>query len=120
MDSSGNILIKKLSKSPVFIQGWQQKEENKTKLPKSMQHTMLESNKTTCLFDMNKFKTCFDHELRRTYPDRNKLERMCITIISFGKNETDPLELPIWIMVINIVAMEMVKLKCQGNPGLLF
>ena len=39
-----------------------------------------------------------------------KLERQCISIISFGTS-TDILDCPIWILCINVVAMEMLRTK---------
>ena len=91
-------------------------------------------------------------ELKRTNPDRLKLENQCISAIAFGRNmnndnrndnrngsendeedsqttattETnsslghnssdDPLRSPLWILVINIVAMEMLRSKLP--PGM--
>ena len=35
----------------------------------------------------------------------------CISTIAFVKNEAEVLDSPIWIMLINIVAMDMLKSK---------
>jgi hypothetical protein len=40
---------------------------------------------------------------------------MCICSIAFVKNEAEVLDSPCWIMLINIVAMDMLKLKIP--PG---
>ena len=55
-------------------------------------------------------------ELKRAYPDRRKLECQCICAIAFVKNEVDMLDSPCWIMLINIVAMDMLKSKIP--PGM--
>jgi len=54
-------------------------------------------------------------ELKRAYPDRRKLECQCICAVAFVKNEVDLLDSPCWIMLINIVAMDMLKSKIP--PG---
>lgn len=56
-----------------------------------------------------------NHELSRSYPDRRRLENQCMSLISFVKSENDILECPIWVMIINIVAMDMLKSKLP--PG---
>ena len=39
----------------------------------------------------------------------------CISAVAFVKHETDILEQPCWVMLINIVAMDMLKSKIP--PG---
>jgi hypothetical protein len=53
--------------------------------------------------------------MKRGYPDRRKLECQCICSIAFVKNEAEVLDSPCWIMLINIVAMDMLKSKIP--PG---
>lgn len=60
---------------------------------------------------MKKFQANVNRELSRAYPDRRRLETQCLSIISFVKSESDILECPIWIMIINVVAMDMLKSK---------
>ena len=60
---------------------------------------------------MKKFQQNVSRELKRAYPDRRKLEMQCITAISFAKNDMELLNCPIWVMIINIVAMDMLKSK---------
>ena len=45
----------------------------------------------------------------------SRLESQCVTAISFVKNEPELLDSPIWILIINIVALEMLKAKLP--PG---
>ena len=49
--------------------------------------------------------------MKRAYPDRKKLECQCISTVAFSKNEPELLDSPIWVMLINVVALEMLKAK---------
>ena len=60
---------------------------------------------------MKKFASNVSRELRRAYPDRRKLETECITAVSFVKNESELLSCPCWIMIVNLVAMDMLKAR---------
>lgn len=60
---------------------------------------------------MKKFQQNVSRELRRAYPDRRRLECQCLSAISFVKNEQDMLDSPIWVLIINVVAMDMLKSK---------
>lgn len=60
---------------------------------------------------MKKFQQNVSRELRRAYPDRRRLECQCLSAISFVKNEPDMLDSPIWVLIINVVAMDMLKSK---------
>jgi hypothetical protein len=64
---------------------------------------------------MKKFQSNVNRELSRSYPDRRRLETQCLSIISFVKSENDILECPIWVMIVNVVAMDMLKSKLP--PG---
>jgi hypothetical protein len=68
------------------------------------------------LFDMKKFQQNVNRELRRAYPDRRRLECQCLSAVAFVKSETDLLDCPIWVLIINIVAMDMLKSKLP--PGM--
>ena len=110
MDDSGNILVKRIAKEKVYVK--QTSEENAIatdilKLPNGS----LEAEKPVKLFDMKKFQQNVSREMRRAYPDRRKLECQCISAIAFVRNEQDILDSPCWIMLINIVAMDMLKSK---------
>jgi len=110
MDDSGNILVKRIAKEKVYVK--QTSEDNAIandilKLPNGS----LEAEKPVKLFDMKKFQQNVSREMRRAYPDRRKLECQCISAIAFVRNEQDILESPCWIMLINIVAMDMLKSK---------
>lgn len=64
---------------------------------------------------MKKFQSNVNRELSRSYPDRRRLETQCLSVIGFVKAENDILECPIWVMIVNVVAMDMLKSKLP--PG---
>nr|CAI5862920.1 unnamed protein product [Callosobruchus analis] len=112
MDDAGNILIKRVSKCNVYIKNTALDNENAIgndilKLP----NCALEPDKPVKLFDMKKFQSNVNKELRRAYPDRRRLECQCLSAISFVKVEPELLECPIWVLIINIVALDMLKGK---------
>lgn len=134
MDDDGNILVKRLSKSNVYIKGWQPLDPASAAAAQSASgnggngpmesssstsvsneiirnNGLLEYNKAVKLFDMKKFQSNMNRELRRAYPDRRKLENQCVCCVAFVKDSSDLLDLPVWIMIINIVAMDMLKSK---------
>ena len=64
---------------------------------------------------MKKFQSNVNRELRRAYPDRRRLETQCLSAIAFVKSENDILDCPMWVLIINVVAMDMLKSKLP--PG---
>jgi len=115
MDDLGNILIKRLTKSPVYAVNTSEENSLDHEIIK-LQNGLLEYEKPFKLFDMKKFQQNVNRELKRQYPERRKLERQCISIISFGSS-TDILDCPIWILCINVVAMEMLRTKIPPLMG---
>jgi len=115
MDDNGSILIKRVSKANVYVKsGFEDNAiaNDILKLPNSA----LELEKPVRLFDIKKFQQNVNKELKRPYPDRFKLETQCVCIMAFAKNEQELLECPIWVMIINIVAMDMLRSKLP--PGM--
>lgn len=64
---------------------------------------------------MVKFQTNLLRETTRAYPDRRRLETQCLSAIVFVRSENDVLQCPIWILVINVVGLDMLKSKLP--PG---
>lgn len=64
---------------------------------------------------MKKFQANLNRELSRAYPDRRRLETQCLSVLSFVKTENEILDCPIWILIVNVVAMDMLKSKLP--PG---
>ncbi|XP_014239303.1 uncharacterized protein LOC106660839 isoform X2 [Cimex lectularius] len=112
MDDQGNILVKRVSKCNVYVKSTSSGEETSIgadvlKLP----NCALETDKPVKLFDMKKFQANVSRELRRAYPDRRRLECQCLSALAFVKSDPDLLECPIWVLIINVVAMDMLKSK---------
>lgn len=110
MDDSGNILIKRIAKSNVYVKKTEQENAVANEILK-LPNNALELDKPVKLFDMKKFQQNVTRELKRAYPDRRKLECQCISSVAFVKNESDLLEQACWVMLINVVAMDMLKSK---------
>eukprot|EP00093_Oithona_nana_P002349 02349.XXX_57302_29231_1 [CDS] Oithona nana genome sequencing. len=111
MDDSGNILVKRIAKSNVYVVRNPSEENAIASEILKLPNGSLEPEKPVKLFDMKKFQQNVSREMRRAYPDRRKLECQCISAIAFVRSEQDPLDSPCWIMLINIVAMDMLKSK---------
>uniref|UniRef100_T1IQT5 MH2 domain-containing protein n=1 Tax=Strigamia maritima TaxID=126957 RepID=T1IQT5_STRMM len=112
MDTAGNILIKRVSKSNVYVRDGMNVEENSLSSEAlKLTNGALEMDKPVKLFDMKKFQHNVSKELKRAYPDRRRLECQCISPVIFVRNEPEILDCPCWLMIINIVAMDMLKSK---------
>jgi len=110
MDDMGNILIKRLSKTQVYAKQPLEESALSNDIIK-LSNGLLEFEKPFKLFDMKKFQQNVNRELKRQYPDRRKLESQCISVVSFGTSSTEILDCPIWVLIINVVAMEMLRTK---------
>ena len=119
MDEKGNILIKKVGRSNVYVKNIRVQGMNSQTscVGKEIVEAKgrLEYNKAMKLFDISIFKNNIAQELRETYPERRKLEAQCISCITFVKDVNELLDNCSWIMIINIVALEMIKLKFNPN-----
>ncbi|OQR71841.1 hypothetical protein BIW11_10745, partial [Tropilaelaps mercedesae] len=111
MDTSGNIVIKRISKSSIFVNGVQSGECTAISKEVIDNRGHLDFDKPVKLFDMDKFRANVIREMKRAYPDRRTLEAQCISCISFVRDSSDVLQVPVWVMVINIVALDMLKSK---------
>ncbi|XP_074605041.1 uncharacterized protein LOC141858242 isoform X2 [Brevipalpus obovatus] len=121
MDDLGNIIIKRMSHCDVFIRGY---ERDSNSISKDILDLggQLEFEKSVKLFDMKKFQNGISKELRSAYPDRRRLENQCINVIAFVKDSNNIMDLPVWCMIINIVALDMLKSKlptvCYRNESI--
>lgn len=129
MDDVGNILIKRISSrgsaSGVTIENTTEESAISNDILK-LPNGMLEVDKPFKVFDMKKFQQNMNRELKRPFPDRHKLESQCISAISFGASKNsmnndnsngNVLNVPIWLMAVNIVAMEMLRTKLPPLPS---
>ncbi|XP_012162248.1 uncharacterized protein LOC101460458 isoform X1 [Ceratitis capitata] len=114
MDDAGNILVRRYAKSNVYIKSTASAPNEETSIGADilkLPNQALESEKIVKLFDMKKFQSNVNRELRRAYPDRRRLETQCLSVVAFVKSENDILECPIWVLIVNVVAMDMLKSK---------
>ncbi|XP_037713336.1 uncharacterized protein LOC119549373 isoform X1 [Drosophila subpulchrella] len=114
MDDAGNILIRRYAKSNVYVKSTASSPNEETSIGAEilkLPNQALESEKIVKLFDMKKFQSNVNRELRRAYPDRRRLETQCLSAVAFVKSENDVLECPIWVLIVNVVAMDMLKSK---------
>lgn len=142
MDEAGNILVKRLAKSNVYVRSTSANPVEETAIGSEIIKSsgmLLEVEKIVkvyfCdkstwyelliitflfiqLFDMKKFQLNVNRELSKGYPDRRRLETQCLSLLSFVKAENEILECPIWVLIINVVAMDMLKSKLP--PGKIF
>jgi hypothetical protein len=141
MDDAGNILVRRYSKSNVYVKSTASAANEETAIGsevlKAPNHS-LEHDKVVKvsmevaslnfifnflffyflqIFDMKKFQSNVNRELSRSYPDRRRLETQCLSALTFVKSESDLLDCPIWILIVNVVAMDMLKSKLP--PGML-
>lgn len=104
----GSIIIKRLSNADVMIRSY---DRESTALGKDVieSNGNLPAEQSIKLFDIKKFQQNITKELRNNYPNRQKLEAQCIIVIGFVKDSDNILEMPVWCMLINIVALDMLK-----------
>ena len=119
MDEKGNILIKKVGRSNVYVKNIRVQGMNSQTscVGKEIVEAKgrLEYNKAMKLFDISIFKNNIAQELRETYPERRKLEAQCISCITFVKDVNELLDNCSWIMIINIVALELLKSRLSPH-----
>ncbi|CAG0925338.1 unnamed protein product, partial [Notodromas monacha] len=112
MDASGNILVKRVSRSPVLVMNAALDETAASSEIMKLARGALPFDKPETLFDVRKFRQNVERELKRAYPDRRKLENQCVSAISFVHGAAgNLLACPVWVLLINMVAMDMLKAK---------
>ncbi|XP_004520685.1 uncharacterized protein LOC101449564 [Ceratitis capitata] len=118
MDDIGNILIKRYGKSNVFVHNTSMANEETVIGGDILQmpNMGLTAGTSAKLFDMRKYTTNINREFSRSYPESRRLERQCLSAISLVKSNNNLINNPLWILVINIVAIDMLKNRLQTLP----
>lgn len=112
MDDAGNILVKRISQHRVLVMNAAVDETAASSEVLKLPRGALPQEKAETLFDVRKFQQNVDRELKRAYPDRRKLENQCVSAISFVHGAGgNLLDCPVWVLLINVVAMDMLKAK---------
>lgn len=112
MDETGNILIKRYGKSNVYVHSTSKLSNEETVIGADilqLPQQAINIGTSAKLFDMRKFTTNINREFSRTAPECNRLERQCLSAISVVKSSNNLIHSPLWILVINIVAIDMLK-----------
>ncbi|XP_011301150.1 uncharacterized protein exp [Fopius arisanus] len=111
MDVQGTILIRRLCKSNVYIKTTHPEDNAVGAEILRNSQGALEHEKPGKLFDTNKYKMNLFRETRRAYPDRKRLEKQCLSAIVFVRTEADLLQCPVWVLIVNVVGLDMLKSK---------
>lgn len=62
---------------------------------------------------MRKYTNNINREFARSYPESSRLERQCLSAVSLVKSNNNLINSPLWILVINVVAIDMLKNRMQ-------
>ena len=73
MDDSGNILVKRVSKGNIYVKNTAEETAVSNDILK-LPNGLLDMDKPFKLFDMKKFQQNVNREMKRQFPERNKLE----------------------------------------------
>ena len=71
--------------------------------------------KPRVLFDMGKFQIIMHEELKKDMPDWEWLRLHTITSMAFVEGMVASLKQPVWLMVINIVALDLLRTKAASR-----
>ena len=109
LTQNGDILIKRDDNLNIFAfrskHSTQAMNDALVKLP----YGLVQKNKTYKLFDMKKFQDHLSQELLTDRPDWSSLEMETAVMFSFAKFTEDVIQSPVWIVIINIVALQVIK-----------
>ena len=110
LTQSGDILIKRDDNLNIFVK--QPKQGNSSSLGDQLvklPYGLLPQYKTHKLFDMKKFQQILSTELLNDCPDWISLGNQAVSILSFAKFSDDILSAPVWVVIVNIVALHILK-----------
>jgi len=116
MGQTGDILVKRVGRGNIFVKNILEETAVSNEILK-LPNGMLELDRALKLFDMKKFQENLNRELKRPYPDRQKIETQCLSTLAFVKNEPELLDSPIWMIIVNVVALEMVRSRLPRSGG---
>jgi hypothetical protein len=111
-------VIKRYSRSNIYIKTFHNQFTDCSVSNEIIKNNgLLELQKPYLLFDMMKFENNMSRELRSPYPNKKKLENQCISCIAFVKDSTNILDLSCYVMIINIVALDLLKSKLTQSKS---
>ena len=109
LTQNGDILIKRDDNINIFISKLKQLQSSLSDVVVKCPYGLLQQDKTYKLFDMNKFQNNLSQELLSEDTDWNKLEEKAVSVFSFARFTENILDAPVWVIVVNIVALHVVK-----------
>uniref|UniRef100_A0AC35TWW0 MH2 domain-containing protein n=1 Tax=Rhabditophanes sp. KR3021 TaxID=114890 RepID=A0AC35TWW0_9BILA len=123
MDNQGNVKGMARGSAPVIVQNWRHPKKHciaeklvrlQGKLTTTKSTDLTDNNdRIFKIFDMKKFKLAIERDPSETEEEvRSLLLKAClrIALVKDGRAE-DPMETPCWFMLINLVALDMLKTK---------
>ena len=142
MGQTGDILVKRVGRGNIFVKNILEETAVSNEILK-LPNGMLELDRALKLFDMKKFQENLNRELKRPYPDRRKIETQVAKEVLIADNFCsvsppwplsrmnlncwtgfDPIMIlltippsPIWMIIVNVVALEMVRTRLPRSGG---
>ena len=74
----------------------------------------MEIGKPEILFDMRKFQHTVSREMRKDQPDWGRVRQQAISSLVFGDDESSVLDQPVWLLMINIVALDLLRSRIES------
>lgn len=99
MDDEGSLLIKRVSNADVYTILFDRMDNIRCEL--------IEMKKSIVLFDMKQYHNDLLREINSPMPNFRSLEKKCFSFVSFANIADDLLNIPVWCIIINLVALEM-------------
>ena len=107
LTQNGDILIKRDDNLNIFL--YQNKESCSSDAVSKLPYGLIQQDKTYKLFDMKKFQERLSEELQSDHVNWSSLERQAVTMFSFAKFSDNILLSPVWVLVVNVVALHVIK-----------
>jgi len=125
MEEDGNVLIKRTGKTEVSVLAAADTGDRRQadRLGRNQGH-LLETDKTVALFDMNKFQRNMAESMRygQRHRDRREMELQCVSTVGFVPGQAGQagqvLDQPCWIIVINMVTLDLLRSSMAHDPGI--
>lgn len=116
LDEEGSIWIESMTKCPIYSPDWLNIGAHKTCLGREIIENGGIINSKCKLFDMSKFHENIFKEMNSSYPDIEALKLQSIVTITFNYKGDFVLESPLSLLIINIVALDILKSRFSLSP----
>ncbi|XP_074600941.1 uncharacterized protein LOC141854971 [Brevipalpus obovatus] len=114
MNDCGSLRIVNKSRVNIFAKSWNF-EDSKSPHDTFLSTLKIVPGKSCTIFDMDTFLDKLDQEVRTPCPVRNKLERQTICIVAIGSDSIDMINIPCWLIIINLVALDILRAKMPSK-----